>query len=1810
MSRATPTSLYEALKEGYLRYFDTAFWLRDPQLMAERAELLREEGLIFQEPLLETLLPYPEGPTIVEACADAGVGPSEAARLAAMLFPDAPDRKLRAHQAQSLKVSLSTNPRAPRNVVVTTGTGSGKTECFLLPILARLLMEAPDWGAPAPINAWWEDPNAQGPWQPLRVRSRRDSALRAIVLYPTNALVEDQITRLRRALLASIRTPGAPEFYFGRYTGVTLGNQVIPALLDNPSTQEIGHQLRAMEAELRGIAGRGDDLIAQFSDPRSGEMMTRWDMVRAAPDIMVTNFSMLNIMLMRDAEEPIFASTRRWLEEDPTRCLTLVVDELHSYRGTQGTEVALVVRNLLRRLGLSPTSHQLRCIATSASLNGPAGRDYVEQFFGVPQDTFEIIEGDTVAPPPHRRVDTARLAALLSATPAVIDEAASTLGLIEALAGAALSDGDAAPKPISVVQAALLDAPDSPDADAAMNVALGAIADCEAGFAAPRFRAHAMVRMIRGFWACSNPVCDQVDPGFAGAERRIGKLYPTPRARCDCGARVLELLYCFQCGEPFLGGFVSTDDSAGAGAGGAPPEEWYLNAGPRSVPAREVELVFRRRYDQYMWYWPRTMPTGSTWTKTPPQAQRPVRFSFDDAVLDHGLGKLRKARRTETPTGTFMRVARQPEHDGAIMPALPDRCPHCSEKGYNPERAVFFSGVVRTPMRAHTTGTGQITQILTDRLVDALGEGGSAAPTIVFTDSRDDAARVGAGLEHNHYRDLMRQLLRRAITPRQQRSIPMLMRDSAAGIVLDQDEAERLIRARSQYPDAWAAYRLQARGVAELEDVALITQLEGQLTDTSDPSWGEVLHEIEREMVAIGVNPPGPKVSLRKIEAIDWWRFYDPPSDEWVRVPPGPLDAKARRHQLVLAHELADVIYDRAGRDLESIGAAFLAPSDAIEGDISLAGNIAAEVLASAIRIIGLRKGYNEDPTAAAGGFVNTDMPTRLRTYLEAVAVLHRADAAQLKLDVQNALQAGGLVSAEWKIRTERTGDLPLVFRLPARDVAYRCARCARVHCHRSAGVCTNHACQSTQLVEISRDADIDDYYGWLSRQGAHRLRVEELTGQTKPLDEQRRRQRQFKGALLGAPREHPLTSGIDVLSVTTTMEVGVDIGSLQSVVMANMPPQRFNYQQRVGRAGRLGQPFSFAVTLCRDRTHDDYYFGNARRMTGEAPPQPYLDLRQDDIVRRVIAAELLRRAFLSLPSDQRPARTKDSNHGTFGRRGDWRTRYRTPIAAWLSNAGEIPTTIEGLLACSPGDLALRVAAFTSWARSDLVGRIDAAVDDHRFIQDELSERLATAGLMPMFGFPTRVRPLYEREPRNRRDDDSAKVSDRPLDMAISSFSPGAETLKDKMIHVACGFAAFDFQGPRVLAVDPLGPAITLSRCRVCDATVLGATQSGPCAVCTTATEIVSMHEPRGFRTLEAAIDYDEQAERGPMLPPPQLGLMPPDTPAVTVGGLALQPMPQIPVVLLNDNNGRLFTATREARSINVWDPILYSPKADLGTRTVRNDMQIAIGSIKTTDVLLMTLRSVALPGPDGVIDPAALPAGLATIWSFTELLRRAAGTILDIDPAELQAGLQPMRTGTSQTRRIFLADSLENGAGYARQLADAGRMADVLSSMRLRSAETFTSDRHRRNCDSSCPDCLRSYDNRFLHSLLDWRLALDAADLAGGAPLDANRWLGDQVGEAQSVARMIDNVRMPIVARPAGPLMSLRAPQTGSVLILTHPLWRGINELTHWTDLQREAVDAVLAEGQEVVIDFIDMWQLRRSPEKAFFKLARPPGP
>jgi len=1794
--QTNPIRLQRAIEDGYLRYFETAFWLRDPGLRAERRRLLEEEGVVFAKPLIEAVMPYESDCTIGEACASAGLSGRVANALGQMLFQSDSSFGIRSHQAEALRISAASE--SVRNVVVTSGTGSGKTECFLLPIFARLLSEAVDWPAATPLYRWWDRDTREQPWQPARSNAGPDrkAAVRAMILYPTNALVEDQVARLRRAISAAAASEDPPQLFFGRYTGATLGERDIPTRPNDPRVLAIGDELRRMEEERDQIDSRESELLSQFPDPRTGELLTRWDMIASPPDILVTNYSMLNVMMMRDREDPIFESTQRWLREHESHCFTLVIDELHTYRGTQGSEIALIVRNLLRRLGLEPNSRQLRCVATSASLEEDIGKGFAEEFFGVSRETFKIITGEprkTQRLDPLPRGDFERIARAADEDERsqMIAEVRSRLPVEESLASACAASGTLRPASLSELDRVLFDEPPSCD-DGALEAALEVIASRPDPTGHPSFRAHHFARMIRGVWACSDSACSAVDPEYRTEGRMVGRLYSAPRTTCVCGARVLELLYCYQCGDVSLGGFARTPEEEGV------DDCWYLGPGPSAIPAREVDVVFRRRYGGYMWYAPGRPPHARDWQHTPPAARRPTRFQFVGAEYSPHLGFLRPSHRGE---GTMLTVTNVPDDEAVRIPALPERCPRCGSQGWNQDAEAFFAGTVRTPIRAHTTGTGVVSQVLTDRLVDVLGSREEAARTIVFADSRDDAARTAAGLELNHFRDLVRQLIRGELQREPGRSLTELFIAAARGEDIQGSESEQLGEGKSRFPDEWSAYRLrELGGRLEEADEARIESFEAQHSEQpSAIAWGNLVHRIEAKLLGLGVNPAGPRATQQWWDNEPWWRLYEPPAGEWVPLEQGNRERGAGSRRQGLATWIAQSIFDRAGRDLESIGVGYLVPPEEAIREIPAEAAVAREVILSSVRILGLSDRY----AGSSRSGIDEGMPRPLRTYLETVAEQNQLDEADLAQGVEAGLRACGIVLQGWEIATSQVSGLRLALEIADSNQAWRCNRCARIHMHRSGGVCTNTQCSARELTEIELD-DVEDYYQWLSTKTAHRLRVEELTGQTKPLAEQRKRQRQFKGALLKPPRENRLTRPIDVLSVTTTMEVGVDIGSLQSVMMGNMPPQRFNYQQRVGRAGRKGQPFSYALTLCRDRTHDDFYFNNTDRMTGDPPPQPYLDLRRVQIVQRVIAAEVLRRAFAALPDSSRPTRTRDSTHGAFGLVEEWIGEFREPVAQWLSSSPDVPAVVAGLAAYT--GVEYERDGIVRWVREGLVREIDRVCESDVFTQLELSQRLASAGVLPMFGFPTKVRSLYGGRPRDLYSEDAAKVSDRPLEMAISSFAPGAEILKDKWIHVCTGFAAWDFRGRRALAdPDPLGEALTLARCPSCDAIqTVATTDPQSCPICAYTMRVYPMFQPKGFRTTYHPRDFDDQTDRGPMLPPPQLAFSAREPETFKLGCIAGVVRRGASVFSINDNDGSLFEMYREPdRSIIVPDPRLYSIRSRPRTPEGRPELSGAIGSVKSTDVLVLRLEGLDVPGPDPVIEArgSALPAGLPSLWSLAEAIRISSGAELDVSPSELQVGLQPAAANHSETRQIFIADSLDNGAGYSAQLGEPETFRQVLERI-LSELKGKWESRHAGNCDSSCPDCLRSYDNRLLHSVLDWRLALDLAEVALGQPLSRGRWLD---GAPKAAADFVTAYAAAgqLEAVELGALHGIKSGQTGRVAVLGHPFWRSDNR--YWTEEQAEAEDMAIHELGATAVGSFDLYTALHRPDVIFPWLA-----
>jgi ATP-dependent helicase YprA (DUF1998 family) len=190
---------------------------------------------------------------------------------------------------------------------------------------------------------------------------------------------------------------GQNRILFGRYTGQT----PVSGKVDATSTSRLRKQLKAMNAVYRRVSLSPDsDIKSYFQDMDGGEAWSRWDMQATPPDILITNYSMLNIMMMRALEKDMFEQTRQWLKADSSRVFTLVVDELHAYRGTPGTEVAFILRLLLERVGLSPASPQLRIIATSASIDANP-KPFLRSFFG--RDTFEVVSAEPQKPQEGKR---------------------------------------------------------------------------------------------------------------------------------------------------------------------------------------------------------------------------------------------------------------------------------------------------------------------------------------------------------------------------------------------------------------------------------------------------------------------------------------------------------------------------------------------------------------------------------------------------------------------------------------------------------------------------------------------------------------------------------------------------------------------------------------------------------------------------------------------------------------------------------------------------------------------------------------------------------------------------------------------------------------------------------------------------------------------------------------------------------------------------------------------------------------------------------------------------------------------------------------------------------------------------------------------------------------------------------------------------------------------------------------------------------------------------------------------------------------
>jgi hypothetical protein len=1506
------------------------------------------------------------------------------------------------------------------------------------------------------------------------------------------------------------------------------------------------------------------------------------------PKAAVDEDSKLNIMLMRSVEGPIFDATRQWLAADERNIFHLVVDELHTYRGTPGTEVAYLLRVLLDRLGLHPNHDQLRIIASSASLEaGHAGLDYLEGFFGRSRARFRIIGGDQLP------INAALAAGVAAHTQALTDLGASLGGsqplgvaatAFEAAVGAPPLSATTAPeirlgsalaasgavdalrlacstgtpprtRPQQAAQIGETLFPGSADARTAAEGIIAGVSAAQTAAGAPLLpvRAHIMFRNVQGLWACS-------DRGCSAAPSRaepcpVGALHHLPAPGCGCGARVLELLYCEPCGEVFLGGYRGETGNPGS---------WRLTPDFPDLEQVPDRAGADRDYGNFAIFWPASpgqTPATSNWQESNVQREwRRASLDRRSGVVSIGAagdGYLYYVPSMHRPPRAGARPPQPP-------PAFPSRCPRCD--------ASWTGRDVGSPIRGQRTGFQKVAQVLGDSLLREIAPVGQEQnrKLVVFSDSRQDAAKLSAGMRQAHHLDAVRQAVVLALAVCGRGAAAFFRQ--AQGQNLTPSEQEEAAAYLQSFPNEASILSMGAGPASGLSCPSTPRKTFAQAAadivaqSASGPYLlDEIFRDAERRLLQAGINPGGYSNEALWTDHDNhrgsWRDLFD-----WTGAAPAPryagLTPQQQTHlttlrQLALA-AVVNVVFASGRRGLESLQIAHAAVHGGAPGQ---GDPLVCQVADSSLRLLGERRRVQDPPYTAVSA---TATPGFLRVYLAEVARVHARNPATFEADVIARIGDGGLVRS-FLIH-------PMLLRVqPAGASSFECTRCRRIHLHPSGGVCTD--CQGFlgPAQPIGTGATADDYYLYLARDAGDlfRLNCDELTGQTsKSLA--RRRQRLFQGVCLPPPEELPLTDTIDLLSVTTTMEAGVDIGSLLAVMMANMPPLRFNYQQRVGRAGRRGAALSLALTLCRGRSHDDYYFQRPDGITSDPPPPPYVDMSVRPILERVLAKEVLREAFEALGLFGQAA--AESVHGEFGATAAWaQTAPQLPagappgatvrdlVAGWIAaNHVRVGEICDVLLEAVDPSLLTQRAAILAYALTGLVPRIDGTVANPHLVQDQLSERLANAGVLPMFGFPTRVRYLFHKRPAAGGKWPPEDVVDRPLDLAISQFAPGSETVKEGLIQTAVGVVNYQRQGNQAVEVaNPLGPAISVGICRRCQSVDTSTPPATFCTVCngpTTDYQVVSLSQPTGFRTFyNQERDYDGSFEWTPRATRPKLGM----------GAVNLAPHANFnifsgpeTVYVINDNNGSLFDfelfwgeswMTREA---------LTKVSARIPPVAIAGPDRRALAAISPTDALIAGIHA----WPQGVFADPLKVEGRAALYSLGFMLRRAAAVRLDVSDSELKIGLRTtVDSAGGVIGQIFISDTLENGAGYSTHLGAPAEfhalLSDLCSPATLNRLDLrLRPDDHGSACHTSCHDCMRDYSNLAYHSILDWRLGVDMARLAlsAAAPIDfsPSYWAGLPAFAIQGLHYALPGSTL---ARYAG----LPAVEHGSrAYIAAHPLW------------------------------------------------------
>ncbi len=1630
------------------------------------------------DPVFEATFGWPLAPENMQQLAASGLLHEE---LVAAMDSDTSESRFPATRApfqHQLAAWRTLQAEPPQSVVVTSGTGSGKTECFLVPILNDLVHHAA----------------ASGPL----------TGVRALFLYPLNALINSQRDRLRgwtHALGSRVR--------FCLYNGTTPGS--VPADQQRRVPQEVLAR---------------DTLRA---DP---------------PPILVTNATMLEYMLVRQDDRPILDQSRgqlRWI----------VLDEAHTYIGSDAAEIALLLRRVLHAFGVS--GEDVRFIATSATIGSADDtavdqqlRTFLASVAGISPERVTVIKGKRERPElpaadPHAALPPLDELAALDAEARY--ERLARAPRLHALRRR-LSENAATLTDIAHLLFERTDDASRTDSLQFLDHARHAHRD---GVPLLPLRGHIFQRAQSGLWACCSRSCPgRVELGLDDPSWRFGMTYIERQDSCRrCSAQVFEVVLCTRCGAEYLSARRVTD---GSRVRYAPSPVLRANDGEESIDDKldkvdddddrqpRVELSHRRLLGNY------SAPETDDHTAT-----RSVRF--DEQSGEHGGG------------GTTELEEVAPRRQGNLY------CANCGTGEQNP-------GDLLRPVR--TSGAFHLGVAIPTLLEFSPP---AAAPrsrpfagrrTITFSDSRQGTARFALKTQIDSERNFIRSYVYHLVSSLRTEVNPGEVEQELA-------ELEPLLAT------AKGALRVTLdRRVAELKastggapgEIAwskAVSQLAVSPTFLHwlAPQWRERIPDPGRlanfMLLREFARRPTRQNSLETLGlvCVDYAALRDPkcmPPPEARRF---PLEVGEWRHLLKL---LLDFV-------VRANSAVILDPPEALRW---MGTQIHPRSLLGPEAPSSDGERLYRWPAVRA-----SSRPSRMISMIAAVLALNLNDPDDLR-----AIQ--GLLVAAWDqlhvlhvLQRREAGsqlDLESAVLLTTIDRAWFCPVTRRVLDTTFRGISPFPLGQQFQAaapltmprlrhifpeVGDARGAPVADAIdAWLAEDSE--VRAARTRGIWSDLSDRLvafssyfrigEHSAQQGPARLGELERDFKEGKLNLLSCSTTMEMGVDIGGLSTVAMNNAPPSPANFLQRAGRAGRRGETAAVSLTMCKSDPHGEAVFRNPLWPFTTPIHVPSVSLQSERIVQRHVNALVLTHFLL--------AHTSDALHltmaGFFEAPSATASSFADQFHTWLASppSPALDTGIQQLTrgSCLGGlgsaQLLLRTTDALEVVREPWIrelAALKASLDDvggpppakgsataaqlaisrqlERLRGEYLLGELATRGFLPGHGFPTGLVPFIhttleqlkrDRAARERRRAIEAGTGDREdspfrrggfptrgLPIAIREYAPGSTLVIDGEVHQSAGVTLNWHLPPGDQPATELQAFRRAWLCKACGAAGTSAIPKTNCEVCSNPQiRQIEYLQPAGFAVQIAArpTNIIDNATYIPTRDPwisAGHGIWN-DLPRPELGRVRVTEHGQL-IYRSGGMNGQGYAICLHCGyAVSMDRPDGRPPKipdAMSGHRHLRggqnekgdarcpgsdNPHKIKtscfLGAALATDVLELQLHDLAEQTTSG-------DEVVAT--TLAAALRRALADKLGIDERELGwAQISARDRRDQKTRSIILYDTADGGAGY---VADVPRLLPEL----LRSAQRILDCPA--DCDRACHACLLTFDTQHKMEYLDRKRGLAA---------------------------------------------------------------------------------------------------------------------